>query len=494
MFFQDKNLICSDCSKSFVFNATEQKLFQSCGISAEPKRCYLCREKYSRQEREVSVSSPTNSEPEVPAEKIDDVGGFEQFGLNPKILTGIKLSGYTTPTPIQLKAIPPVLEGRDVIALAQTGTGKTAAFVLPMLQKLGSHKIGHVRGLVVSPTRELAEQTNEAIASLGRSTGIRSISLYGGVGMSQQIRNIRGGIDIAVACPGRLLDHVWQGSIDLSCVEMLVIDEADRMFDMGFLPDITNILRCLPQKKQIMLFSATMPADVRKLVQEYLSDPVSVQIGIVAPASSVAHFFYPVKQSQKSDLLLEILRREETNSVVIFTRTKYRAERLAETIKQEGMKVATLQGNMPQARRQAAIDSFRRGKSKVLVATDIASRGIDVMRISHVINYDMPDTVDAYIHRIGRTGRVDKTGEAYTFVSSDDYEMVNAIEKALGKKVERRILESFSYIAEPPKTETSHKRPIGRQNTRAPFRSRDGNKFSSFGHTKFRPTSRPKPV
>ena len=377
-------------------------------------------------------------------------------------MTGVRLSGYTTPTPIQSQAIPHALAGKDVIGMAQTGTGKTAAFVLPMLQRLQDHKRGNIRALVISPTRELAEQTNECIASLGRRTGIRCISLYGGVGMSQQVRDLRDGVDVAVACPGRLLDHIWQGKIDLSSVELLVIDEADRMFDMGFLPDIKNILKCLPEKRQTLLFSATMPDDVRSLVQTYLHEPVTVQIGHAAPVSSVSHALYPVRQHLKSALLMQLLRQVETESVVVFTRTKHRAERVAEQLKRAGFNVTSLQGNLAQARRQAAIDNFRRGKAKILVATDIAARGIDVLSISHVINYDMPDTTDAYTHRIGRTGRVDQMGEAFTFVSPEDGEMVRAVERILNKKIERRTLPGFDYAVEAPKIE-SERRPMTRR-------------------------------
>jgi ATP-dependent RNA helicase RhlE len=389
-------------------------------------------------------------------------GTFESFGLNPNVMSGVKLSGYTTPTPIQSQALPHALAGKDVIGLAQTGTGKTAAFVLPMLQRLQTHKRGNIRALVISPTRELAEQTNECIASLGRRTQIRGISLYGGVGMYQQKRDLRDGVDVVVACPGRLLDHIWQGSIDMSSVELLVIDEADRMFDMGFLPDIKNILKCLPEKRQTLLFSATMPADVRSLIQVYLHEPVTVQIGHAAPASSVSHALYPVKQHLKSALLTELLRQVETESVVVFTRTKHRAERVAEHLKRAGFNVTSLQGNLAQARRQAAIDSFRAGRSKIMVATDIAARGIDVLSISHVINYDMPDTTDAYTHRIGRTGRVDKTGEAFTLVSPEDGEMVRAVERVLNKKIERRTLPGFDYTSEAPKTEAMGRLPMRR--------------------------------
>ena len=466
MSFQDKSIQCSDCGASFTFSTKDQEFYKVKGFHQQPKRCPDCRQKQSRGER-VSVKAvaqaPAPIQEATPILEPSDVilGTFDTFGLNPNVMTGVRLSGYTTPTPIQSQAIPHVLAGKDVIGMAQTGTGKTAAFVLPMLQKLQTHKRGNIRALVISPTRELVEQTNESIASLGRRTGILGISLYGGVGMSQQVRNLRDGVDVAVACPGRLLDHIWQGSIDLSSVELLVIDEADRMFDMGFLPDIKNILKCLPEKRQTLLFSATMPDDVRSLVKAYLHEPVTVQIGHSAPVSSVSHALYPVKQHLKSALLTELLRQVETESVVVFTRTKHRAERVAEQLKRAGFNVTSLQGNLAQARRQAAIDSFRNGKVKIMVATDIAARGIDVLSISHVINYDMPDTTDAYTHRIGRTGRVDQTGEAFTLVSPEDGEMVRAVERILNKRIERRTLPGFDYAVEASKIE-SERRPTRR--------------------------------
>jgi ATP-dependent RNA helicase RhlE len=372
---------------------------------------------------------------------------FEAFNFHPGVIAGVRALGYTTPTPIQLKAIPPIMQGRDVIGLAQTGTGKTAAFLLPILQRLLQSPRGRVNALIISPTRELAEQTCEAISELGRHTGLRSVAIYGGIGMQQQIDGLRRGAEIAVACPGRLLDHVWKGTIDLSHVEVLVIDEADRMFDMGFLPDIKNILKCLTGPRQTLLFSATMPDDIRRLVKEVLHNPVTVQIGRTVPALTVSHALYPVEQNRKTALLIELLRRIETESVLVFTRTKHRTERVMQQLKRAGFRVSSLQGDLTQGRRQAAIDGFRDGSVKILVATDIAARGIDVLRISHVINYDMPETTDAYTHRIGRTGRVEKNGDALTFVTSADTAMVRALEIILQAKLERRKLKGFDYTA-----------------------------------------------
>jgi ATP-dependent RNA helicase RhlE len=381
---------------------------------------------------------------------------FESFNLHPSIMSGVQALGYVTPTPIQHESIPPILRGRDVIGLAQTGTGKTAAFVLPVLERLLTGPRGQVRALVISPTRELAEQTCETVNELGRETGLRGVSIYGGVGVGQQTQALRRGVEIVVACPGRLLDHIWQGTIDLSHVEVLIIDEADRMFDMGFLPDIRSILKCLLGRRQTLLFSATMPSDIRRLVQEVLRDPVTVQVDRTAPATTVSHALYPVSQHLKTALLRELLRQTETESVLIFTRTKHRAERVAEQLQRSGFKATSLQGNLSQNHRQAALDDFRSGSIKILVATDIAARGIDVLSISHVVNYDMPDTTDAYTHRIGRTGRIGNTGQAFTFVTTEDSAMVRALEQLLSVKLERRELQGFDYLMP---AETANPRP-----------------------------------
>ena len=375
---------------------------------------------------------------------------FENFNFHPSILAGVQALGYVTPTPIQLKSIPPIMQGRDLIGLAQTGTGKTAAFVLPILQRLLASPRDDVRALIISPTRELAEQTCEAITDLGKQTRLRSIAIYGGMNMNQQSRRLHNGIEIVAACPGRLLDHLWKGTIDLSHLEVLVIDEADRMFDMGFLPDIRNILKCLLKPRQTLLFSATMPDDIRRLVKEILHDPVTVQIGCSAPVATVSHAMYPIKQHLKTALLKELLRSTKTESVLVFTRTKHRTERVAQQLARAGFRATSLQGDMPQYRRQAALDGFRNGSVKILVATDIAARGIDVLAISHVVNYDMPDSTDAYTHRIGRTGRIGKNGEAFTFVTGEDTAMVQALERLLKKPLEHRTLQGFDYAKPAP--------------------------------------------
>jgi len=360
-------------------------------------------------------------------------------------MAGVRALGYSEPTPIQLQAIPPIMQGRDVIGLAQTGTGKTAAFVLPILQRLRQNPQGHVRALVISPTRELADQTCEVINELGSKTGLRSVVIYGGVGMEQQTRELRRGAEIVVACPGRLLDHLWKGTVSLTDLEILVIDEADRMFDMGFLPDVRNILACIMHKRQTLLFSATMPAGIQRLAHEILHDPITVQIDRTLPAKTVSHAFYPVQQHLKTALLKEILRKTKTDSVLIFTRTKHRAERVAQQLIKSGYQVTSLQGNLPQHRRQAALERFRTGSIKILVATDIAARGLDVLSISHVINYDMPESMDNYIHRIGRTGRINKSGDALTFVTSADTDKVSALERLLDTPLERLTLQGFDY-------------------------------------------------
>lgn len=408
MTFKDRSIRCRDCGTTFTFSADEQEVSQG------------------------------------------DLMNFETFNFDPSIMAGVRAIGYARPTPIQLKTIPPILQGRDVIGLAQTGTGKTAAFALPILQRLLHSQRGQVGAVIISPTRELTEQTWETFSELGQKTGLRSIAIYGGVSIDQQIQKLRNGTEIAVACPGRLFDHMLRGTIDLSHLEVLVIDEADRMLDMGFLPDIQSILRCLLGPRQTLLFSATMPDDIRHLAQDILHDPVTVQIGRIRPATTVSHALYPVRQHLKTALLIELLRRTETKSVLVFTRTKYRAERVAQQLKRAGFRAASLQGDLSQPRRQAALDGFRTGAFKILVATDIAARGIDVLRISHVINYDMPESIDAYTNRIGRTGRVNRNGDALTFVTSVDASMVDDLERILNVKLERRTLQGFDYNVSAP--------------------------------------------
>lgn len=370
---------------------------------------------------------------------------FDQFSFDRRIKAGIQAVGYTTPTPIQQQAIPVVLAGRDVMGLAQTGTGKTAAFTLPILQRLTRGPLRQVRALVVAPTRELAEQICQMSIELGQKTKIRSVAVYGGVSKSSQVSQLRRGAEIVIACPGRLLDLVNDGDIDLSRVEVLVLDEADRMCDMGFLPDIRRILKLVPDRRQTLFFSATMPDDIRQLADKILNDPVTVQIGDIAPAQTVTHALYPVPDKLKKSLLLAMLQQTATGRVLIFTRTKYRARNLARDLAKRGYSAAALQGNMTQNQRQRAITGFRDGKYDILAATDVAARGIDVSEISHVINFDVPDTVEAYTHRIGRTGRAHQSGEAFTLAGETDGAMIRDIEKLLGETIERRRLPDFDY-------------------------------------------------
>ena len=384
---------------------------------------------------------------------------FQLFNFHPRVVAGVTAAGYTTPTPIQAQAIPKIMDGHDLMGLAQTGTGKTAAFALPMLQRLMQGPRRQIRALVIAPTRGLAEQINDAILDLGSPTGLKSITVYGGVGVNPQIEKLKNGVEIVVACPGRLLDHINQGTIDLSNLELLVLDEADQMFDMGFLPDIRRILKQLPPQRQTLLFSATMPPEIRGLAREILRDPVTVQVDTVAPAATVTHALYPVAQHLKTPLLMQLLKHTDTESVLIFTRTKHRAKRLGEQLEKAGYRAASLQGNLSQNRRQAAMEGFRSGEFQMLVATDIAARGIDVSQVSHVINYDIPDTVEAYIHRIGRTGRAARSGDAFTLISDEDTVMVRAIERTLGSAIERRTVEGFDYAVAAPRKDEEFARP-----------------------------------
>ncbi len=406
--------------------------------------------------------------PEDDAARKKVIVNFSSFKLHPNIAAGVEALGYRVPTPIQVKAIPPVMQGSDVMGLAQTGTGKTAAFVLPILERLLTGPRGIVRALIIAPTRELAEQINVSIADLGRKTRVRSITIYGGVSINPQVQKLRAGVEIVVACPGRLLDHINQKTIDLSHLEVLVLDEADRMFDMGFLPDVRRIIRHVPPKRQTLMFSATMADDIRKLAHEVLHKPVTVQVDHTAPLNTVSHALYPVEQHLKTALLMELLKHTDTESILIFTRTKHRAKRIGQQLEKAGYKAASLQGNLSQNRRQAALDGFRDGSYQILVATDIAARGIDVSSISHVINYDIPDTTDAYTHRIGRTGRAAKTGDAFTFVTREDDPLVRSIERVIGRSIERRTLKDFDYKKAAPQRDAEFARPPREPRSRAP--------------------------
>ncbi len=368
---------------------------------------------------------------------------FKIFSFYPQINAGISSAGYQTPTPIQLKAIPSILMGNDLLGLAQTGTGKTAAFVLPILHRLMKGPRRKIRALILSPTRELAEQTHRSIKLLGKQTDLRSIAIYGGVSTSTQIKQLRTGVEIVVACPGRLLDLIHQGRLSLKNIDILVLDEADQMFDMGFLPSIRQIISYTPSDRQTLLFSATMPNEIRKLATEMLHDPVTVEISITKPIETISHAIYSVDRSQKLVLLLQLLKERKNEKILVFTRTKHRAKKLAFQLSQAGHKSTSLQGNLSQGQRDKAMNDFRTGHVKIMVATDIASRGIDVSQISQVINFDIPDTVEAYTHRTGRTGRMKELGSALSLVTKEDYQMVRAIERILGEKLERRDSSEF---------------------------------------------------
>jgi ATP-dependent RNA helicase RhlE len=371
---------------------------------------------------------------------------FESFRLDTKIAAGIEGMGYTSPTPIQKEAIPPILEGKDVMGLAQTGTGKTAAFVIPLLQRLmRSPGRSAVKALIISPTRELTEQTNQAISTLGKKTKIRSTCIYGGMSMQPQIMALKRGVDIVAACPGRLLDHINRGTIRLSEIELLILDEADQMFEMGFLQDIKKIIKHLPAKRQTLLFSATMPDDIRALAREILHDPVTVQVGDTRPVPTVSHTFYPITQGSKTALLKNILENTETGPVIVFTRTKHRSKTVAQQLEKSGFGATALHGDLTQGKRQKALEGFRCGTHKILVATDVAARGIDVRGISHVINYDIPDTALAYTHRIGRTGRAWDTGDAFTFVTGEDKLVAKSITKVLNDKPKYCTVAGLDY-------------------------------------------------
>lgn len=413
---------------------------------------------------------------------------FEELNLDARLNAGIKEMGFSQPTPIQEQTIPPALANRDVLGLAQTGTGKTAAFMLPILQRLTKGQLRQVRALIVAPTRELAEQIHETAVTLGKHTKARSVTVYGGINKKRQVDGLRRGAEIVVACPGRLLDLVGDGDIDLSHVEVLVLDEADRMFDMGFLPDIRRIIKLLPAQRQNLLFSATMPKDIRDLTDSVLKDPVTVQIDHSAPAKTVSHALYPITGSLKKKLLFSMLDQTRTGRVLIFTRTKRRARFLAQDLGSSGYNAEALQGNMSQNRRQNALNGFRDGKYDILVATDIAARGIDVAEISHVINFDMPDTVDAYTHRIGRTGRAAETGEAFTLTEPEDEAMVRDIEKVLRTQIERRRLPEFNYEGFSPESRPQIKSD---QNPNKPNQNRNNNRGQSGNNRQSSNTSKP---
>ncbi len=367
------------------------------------------------------------------------------MGLSDPLIEGIKAMGYSEPTPIQLRAIPIIMAGTDIIGSAQTGTGKTAAFALPILSKIGQHS-PQPRVLILEPTRELAAQVETAIRDFARFTNLRAAVMYGGVGYGKQNDALRAGVDILIATPGRLLDHIERGACKLDQIKYLVLDEADRMLDMGFLPDVRRIVDRCPRDRHTSLFSATIPVQIETLIKWAMKTPQTVEIGMRrSPAETVKHVIYPVAEDQKSDLLRELLNTVNYDSVIIFCRTKHRADRIAGLLKRNNHAVAVLHSNRTQREREEALKGFRGGRYEVLVATDIAARGLDIADVSHVINYDVPQHPEDYIHRIGRTGRAESTGDAFTLMVAEDNQHVHSIERFIGKKIDRVKLENFNY-------------------------------------------------
>jgi ATP-dependent RNA helicase RhlE len=375
---------------------------------------------------------------------------FASFKLHPSLLKGVKELGFARPTPIQMDAIPVAMEGRDVLACAMTGSGKTLAFLLPIVHRLLEQPRRGTRALIVTPTRELAAQILEELETVAVHTPITAAAVYGGVGMGPQEHAFRSGVDILVATPGRLLDHLKHPYAKLDQISALVLDEADRMLDMGFLPDIKRLLKYLPAKRQTLFFSATMPKPILELTRELLHDPATINLERkAAPAVGITQAVYPVKQELKSALLLALLQRNLVNEALVFTRTKHRANRLWEFLDKQGIRVARIHGNRSQAQRSDALAGFKSGSYRVLVATDIAARGIDVEELGHVVNFDVPLAPEDYIHRVGRTARAEATGEAYTFVSPEEADDLRAIERAVGKALPRVTIPNFDYDAKP---------------------------------------------
>jgi ATP-dependent RNA helicase RhlE len=379
--------------------------------------------------------------------------GFEELGLMQQLLQAVKDAGYTSPTPIQLQAIPHALKGRDLIALAQTGTGKTAGFTLPIIQRLleganGEAKASahRVRVLVLTPTRELCVQVDESFRKYGKHTGLRVAAIYGGVGVEPQSKELRQGIDVIVATPGRLLDHMERQNVVFDDLEVLVLDEADRMLDMGFAPQLNRIVADVPRFRQTLLFSATMPPEVEALARKYLRKPLVIQVGRrSSAASTVTHAVYPVPRDRKTDLLAELLEKQQMDSVLIFSRTKQGADRVVRHLASRGISATAMHADKSQGERTRALEDFKSGKVRVLVATDIAQRGLDVTGISHVINYDVPQQPEDYVHRIGRTGRAAATGDAYTFMAPDEIAMVRSIERVIGEPIPRISVPGYDF-------------------------------------------------
>ena len=379
---------------------------------------------------------------------------FKTFGLSDPLVQGILATGYTAPTEIQSQAIPSAIGGSDIIGCAQTGTGKTAAFVLPILDRLSHERVGRkrsVRSLILTPTRELAVQIERSILGYGRFTDLKALAVYGGVSINNQIAELRRGVDIVVATPGRLIDHIQRRTIELSRVEVLVLDEADRMLDMGFVEDVRRIVRPLPKKRQTMLFSATISPEVKSLAADMLKSPKVIQIGRPRnPIDTITQHIYAVEKTLKMDLLLHMIEDWRMFSVLVFSRTKHGADKISRRLKRASVVAVSIHSGRTQNQRQQALDGFRSGKYQVMVATDVAARGIDVVGISHVINYDVPTHAEDYVHRIGRTGRAAATGHAITFVSSEEQKYLREVGKFIGRKLKAQKCRGFSYVKSPP--------------------------------------------
>ncbi len=414
----------------------------------------------------------TTTETETKAETQSE---FDLFDFHPSIARGVHAAGFTTPRPIQTDTIPAAKSGRDVLGLAQTGTGKTAAFALPLLDRFARGRKRGPRALVLAPTRELATQIDAEIRLLARFTKLKVATIYGGVPAGKQIRALRNNPEIIVGCPGRILDLLGRGALRLDGVETLVIDEADHMFDMGFLPDLKRILKQLPAERQNLLFSATMPREIRTFADSLLRNPHVVELTRAGPADTIEHVLVAVAETRKRDLLEYILGQEGCTSAIVFTRTKHRAKRLAEQLSRAKYRAVALQGNMSQSQRDRAMEGFRKRRFDILVATDIAARGIDVKGVSHVLNYDVPNTPDAYTHRIGRTGRAELEGQAVTFVTRDDVSWLRDTERKLGEKIPRRTVAGFEgeSIDTGPRRKSSG-RPGGRSGGNGAKRSGGG--------------------
>ncbi len=369
---------------------------------------------------------------------------FENFGLSPEILRAVRAKNYVVPTPIQLQAIPAILEGRDVIGCAQTGTGKTAGFTLPMLHRLANGLSPSLRALILVPTRELANQVYESVRTYGRYLRLRTTAVFGGVGINPQKDALRKGVDILIATPGRLLDLMRQGNVSFKDLEVLVLDEADRMLDMGFIDDVRTILKSVPSQRQTLLFSATIPEEIQRLAAEILKEPQVIEIVRQGTTvSGVRQVVYPVETARKRELLMRLIETEQMSRVLVFTRTKRRAEKLAAHLKREGNQVEALHGNKTQQARTKALEAFRKGTVRVLVATNLAARGLDVKMVSHVVNYEIPEAPEDYVHRIGRTARAEMTGDAISFVSPDERESLRNIEKFIGEKIPQAVMAGF---------------------------------------------------